>query len=37
MDPKLSHRALSLLRAVRVGRAVLVCGSLPELGGLVAR
>ena len=30
-DTALSHRARSLLRAVRVGRAVLICGCQPHL------
>ena len=30
-DTALSRRALSLLRAVRVGRGVLVCGCVPHL------
>jgi len=31
MDSTLTRRALSLLRAVRAGRAVLVCGCVPHL------
>jgi len=31
MDSRLSHRARSLLRAVRVGRGQLVCGYVPHL------
>jgi len=31
VDTALSRRALSLLRAVRVGRGVLVCGCVPHL------
>ena len=31
MDSTLSHRARSLLRAVRVGRGELVCGCVPHL------
>jgi len=31
MDSTLTHRALALLRAVRVGRGVLVCGRIPHL------
>jgi len=31
VDTALSHRALSLLRAVRVGRGELVCGCVPHL------
>ena len=31
VDTALSRRALSLLRAVRVGRAELLCGRMPHL------
>ena len=31
MDSRLSHRARSLLRAVQIGHAELVCGRVPHL------